>query len=212
MTARGRRVVLWRHGQTGWNVENRFQGHTDIPLTDVGVAQARQAAARLATLRPAAIVTSDLTRARETAGALAGLTGLDVAVDARLRERSGGSWEGLTQDEIQAKFPEAWALWQPTDGEDEVDVGERVAGAVHDAVERLAAGELLVVSSHGAAIRYGIGTLLGLEPGQWRRLGPLSNCAWSVMDETPTGWQPAGWRLLEHNAGSLPEPALSDDR
>lgn len=212
MTARGRRVVLWRHGQTSWNVENRFQGHTDIPLTDEGVAQARQAAARLATLRPAAIVTSDLIRARDTAAALAEFTGLDVAVDARLRERSGGLWEGLTQDEIRAKFPEAWAVWQPNDGEDEVDVGERVAGAVHDAVAGLDAGQLLVVSSHGAAIRYGIGALLGLDPGQWRRLGPLSNCAWSVIDETPAGWQPSGWRLLEHNAGSLPEPALSDDR
>lgn len=178
--ARARRVVLWRHGQTSWNVENRFQGHTDIPLTDEGVTQARQAAARLATLRPAAVVASDLSRARGTAAALAELTGLNVAVDARLRERSGGLWEGLTQDEIQAKFPDAWALWQPTEGEDEVDVGERVAGAVQDAVARLDAGELLVVSSHGAAIRYGIGTLLGLAPGQWRRLGPLSNCAWSV--------------------------------
>lgn len=212
MTERGRRVVLWRHGQTSWNLENRFQGHTDIPLTDEGMAQARRAAARLATLQPAAIVASDLCRARDTAAALAAFTGLDVAVDARLRERSGGLWEGLTQDEIRAKFPEAWGRWQPTEGEDEVDVGERVAAAVHDAVAPLDAGDLLVVTSHGAAIRYGIGALLGLDPGQWRRLGPLSNCAWSVIDETPAGWQPAGWRLLEHNAGSLPEPALSDDR
>lgn len=208
----GRRVVLWRHGQTAWNLEGRFQGHSDVPLTEAGHAEARAAAARLATLRPAAIVASDLSRARHTAQPLAELTGLDVTVDPRLRERSGGSWEGLTQTEIKAKFPEAWAVWQPDDGEAEADVGTRTAEAVEQAVEPLGAGELLVVVSHGGAIRSGIGALLRLEQPLWRRLGPLSNCAWSVVAEAPAGWQPQGWRLLEHNAGSLPEPVLSDDR
>lgn len=204
--------MLWRHGQTEWNLEGRFQGHTDVPLTDAGVAEARAAAARLATLRPAAIVVSDLSRALRTAEPLAELTGLDVTVDARLRERSGGSWEGLTQVEIRAKFPEAWAAWRPEDGEVESEVGARVAASVRQAVASLGDGELLVVVSHGGAIRQGIGALLGLDLPLWRLLGPLSNCAWSVLGETPEGRQPSGWRLLEHNAGSLPEPALSDDR
>ena len=208
----GRRVVLWRHGQTSWNLEGRFQGHTDVPLTEVGVAEARAAAARLATLRPAAIVASDLSRATRTARPLAELTGLSVRTDARLRERSGGSWEGLTQAEIRAKFPEAWAAWQPEDGEEEPEVGTRVAAAVEDSLAGIGAGELLVVVSHGGSIRAGIGALLRLDHALWRRLGPLSNCAWSVVGEAPPGWQPPGWRLLEHNAGSLPEPALSDDR
>jgi glucosyl-3-phosphoglycerate phosphatase len=209
---RGRRVVLWRHGQTSWNVEGRFQGHADIPLTEVGLAQARAAAARLATLRPAAIVSSDLSRARSTAAELARFTGLDVTTDSRLRERSGGVWEGLTQDEIRARYPEEWAAWRPTDGEDDLVAGKRVAEAVLGAVESLGAGELLVVAGHGGSLRYGIGVLLDLDPTQWHRLGPLSNCAWSVLDETPKEWRYQGWRLLEHNAGSLPEPALSDDR
>lgn len=206
------RVVLWRHGQTRWNLESRFQGHSDVPLTEAGVAEANAAAARLATLRPAAVIASDLSRAAATAAALTALTGQQPTLDARLRERSGGSWEGLTQAEIQAKFPDAWAAWQPEDGECEEVVGARVAAAVDDAVHRLGPGELLVVVSHGGAIRAGIGALLRLDPQLWRRLGPLSNCAWSVLGEAPRGWQSPGWRLLEHNAGSLPEPALSDDR
>lgn len=210
--AAGRRVVLWRHGQTLWNLEGRFQGHTDIPLTEAGEAQAAAAAERLASLRPAAVVSSDLSRAAVTARALADRLGLDVRLDERLRERSGGSWEGLTGAEIRAKFPEAWETWQPEDGEAERPVGERVAAAVEQAVGSLGAGELLVVVGHGGSIRAGIGALLRLDQPLWRRLGPLSNCAWSVLGEAPRGWQPPGWRLLEHNAGTLPEPALSDDR
>ena len=75
--ARGRRIVLWRHGQTSWNLERRFQGTTDIELTETGVAQARRAARLLASLKPDAIVASDLQRAAATAAELAALTGLD---------------------------------------------------------------------------------------------------------------------------------------
>jgi len=93
-----RRIVCLRHGQTLWNVEKRFQGHTDIALDETGVAQAARAASLLAALRPTMIVSSDLRRAFDTASALARLTGLDVAVDKALRERGGGEWEGLTRD------------------------------------------------------------------------------------------------------------------
>ncbi|MQA04289.1 MAG: histidine phosphatase family protein [Streptosporangiales bacterium] len=202
-----RRVVLWRHGQTQWNLEKRFQGGTDIPLTETGMAEAKAAAARLATLQPAVIVASDLVRATATADALVEATGRSCAYDPRLRERFGGSWEGLTQAEIRDAYPAAWEQWQPADGEHEAEVGERVAAAIGDVVADLPAGELAVVVSHGGAIRAGIGRVLGLQQPLWRCFGPLSNCAWSVLGESA-----AGWRLLEHNAGTLPEPALSDDR
>ena len=84
--------MLWRHGQTMWNVEHRFQGQTDIPLDETGEAQAEYAARRLATLRPNAIFSSDLTRAASTAAPLARLTGLSVTPDKELRERFGGDW------------------------------------------------------------------------------------------------------------------------
>ena len=70
------RVVLWRHGQTDWNVENRFQGHSDIPLNKVGDYQVAQAASVLAGLKPNRIISSDLIRAQSTAAALADLTNL----------------------------------------------------------------------------------------------------------------------------------------
>ena len=79
MTAR--RVVLWRHGRTAWNAESRVQGTTDVPLDEVGVAQAERAARDLATLAPARIVSSDLARARVTAEKLGEIVGLPVETD-----------------------------------------------------------------------------------------------------------------------------------
>ena len=104
----GRRVVLWRHGQTAWNLAERFQGSSDVELDEVGVAQAGRAARLLTTLAPAAIVSSDL---------------LDLPLD------------------------------------------------------------------------------------RWAVVGGLANCSWSVLEEAP----PSGWRLVEHNAGSLPEPVRGDE-
>jgi glucosyl-3-phosphoglycerate phosphatase len=206
------RVVLWRHGQTMWNAEHRYQGHTDIPLDETGLAQAQRAARLLAALGPQAIIASDLSRAAETAQTLGELTGIPVRHDRRLRERSGGAWEGLTNDDIREKFPEQWARWDPPGGEAELTVGDRFAEAVTDGVGVLPEGGTLVVASHGSAIRAGLGRLLGLPRESWRMLGPVQNCSWSVIAPAPDGWDYAGWRLLEHNAGTLPVPVLSDDR
>jgi broad specificity phosphatase PhoE len=107
--SRGRRVILWRHGQTSWNVERRFQGTTDVQLTETGVAQARRAARLLASLRPDAIVASDLSRAASTAAELAALTGLDVTHDEALRETYAGVWQGLTHEEIVVRYGEEYA-------------------------------------------------------------------------------------------------------
>ncbi|GLX03101.1 histidine phosphatase family protein [Microbispora sp. NBRC 16548] len=201
-----RRVVCLRHGQTLWNVEKRFQGHTDIALDETGMAQAARAASLLAALRPTMLVASDLRRAYDTASALGRLTGLDVAVDKDLRERGGGEWEGLTRDEIRAGWPVEYEAWEAPGGEDVAHVADRVADAVGRWASRLAEDGLLVVASHGAALRLGICRLLGLPQELWSALGSLGNCSWSVLEEGRRGW-----RLLEHNAGTLPEPISSDD-
>jgi len=206
--------VLWRHGQTVWNAERRFQGQSDIPLNETGQAQAERAARLLAALRPELIVSSDLSRAAGTAAALARLTGLEVTLDKDLRERHGGGWEGLNDAEIRARYPAEHASWNPPDGEPSAVVADRVAGALQRIADRLAEDDrdgtsrLAVVASHGAALRLGMSRFLGMPEELFGVLGPLSNCSWSVL-----GQRRGHWRLLEHNAGTLPEPVvLSDDR
>ncbi|MFJ4780649.1 histidine phosphatase family protein [Streptomyces sp. NPDC088762] len=208
----GRKIVLWRHGQTSWNLERRFQGSTDIELTETGVAQARRSARLLASLKPDAIVASDLRRASATAAELAAVTGLPVAHDQALRETYAGEWQGLTHDEIVAKYAEQYAAWKRGEpvrrggGELETEVADRAAPVVLEHAGRLPEGGTLVVVSHGGTIRTTIGRLLGLEAYNWESLGGLSNCCWSVLGEGARGW-----RLMEHNAGTLPEPVLGDD-
>jgi probable phosphoglycerate mutase len=208
------RLVLWRHGQTVWNAERRFQGQSDIPLDETGQVQAERAARLLAALRPDLIVSSDLSRAAQTAVPLGRLTGLEITVDKDLRERHGGRWEGLTDTEIRTRYPADHATWTPPDGEPSAVVADRVAGALHRIAEAAAGNDkenaepgLAVVVSHGAALRLGMSRLLGMPDELFGVLGPLSNCSWSVL-----GRRHGRWRLIEHNAGTLPEPILSDDR
>lgn len=205
--------MVWRHGQTTWNVEGRFQGQTDVDLDAVGRAQAERSAALLAALGPVAIVSSDLRRAADTAAALGRLAGLAVTTDPRLRESHGGEWQGLTNAEIRERFPggfEAWVHGADLPGkgaETRSAVGHRAVAAITEALGCVGDGATLVAVTHGGAARSAIGSLLGLPQAHWTALGPLSNCCWSVLEERDTGW-----RLLEHNAGSLPEPVVGDER
>jgi len=188
-----------------------------VPLDDLGRAQARRAAPLLAQLTPTLIVASDLGRAQETAAALASVVSMPVRTDAALRETYAGQWQGLHRHEIEEQFGASWAAWSDGDdsvrpggdGELRVEVAQRVVAALEGYVRELPADSTLVAVTHGGAARAAIGALMGLEPHQWGALGVLANCAWSVLHERTTG---AAWRLVEYNAGSLPEPALADDR
>ena len=209
--ARRRRVVLWRHGQTEWNSSRRFQGHIDAELDDTGRAQAVRAAGQLATLGPQLIVASDLSRAADTAQALADLVGLEVRRTPALRETHGGTWEGRYADELKSD-PQylAWlaGVDVPAGGaETRSAVGDRAVAAVREVVAELEPGGVAVVASHGGTIRSAIGGMLELPVEHWRVFGGLANCCWSVLEEGRTGW-----RLVEHNAGSLPQAVLGDDR
>lgn len=216
--AAARRIIFWRHGRTQWNIEGRFQGHSDIPLDEVGVAQAERAAAMLASLRPTRIMASDLMRAQATAQALASRVGLDVIVDADLRETYAAEWEGLTRRELEEQYGSMLAQWSSgadvrpgRTGESRIEVAERVTAAVQRGLDDLGPGDTLVVATHGGAARAGIGVILELPPEQWAVLGVLTNCSWSVLSENLTPFGPR-WRLQEYNAGTLPEVALADDR
>ena len=106
-----RRIVVLRHGRTGWNAERRYQGQADPPLDEVGQAQAVEVAALVAAMRPDLLISSDLARARQTAEQVANLSGVPVRQDVRLRERHLGHWQGLTRDEVAARYPDEFADW-----------------------------------------------------------------------------------------------------
>jgi broad specificity phosphatase PhoE len=203
---------VWRHGRTAWNLEGRFQGQLDVSLDDTGLAQARAAATVLATLAPDAIVSSDLKRAAVTAAELAALTGLEVSYTAGLREAHLGSWQGLTRAEVDEQYPGEAAAWLRGElerrggGESYVEVAERAVTVIEAGLEKLPESGTLVAVTHGGTARVAIGWMVGLPAEHWRVLGALSNCCWSVL-----GQSRRGWALLEHNAGTLPQPVLSDD-
>jgi broad specificity phosphatase PhoE len=185
-----RRLVLLRHGRTAWNHEMRAQGQSDVPLDDVGHAQAASVAPELAALRPATLWTSDLARARDTAGYLERATGLTARVDARLREYDLGPRTGQTLSEYVAQHPEhASAIRQgrydaipgtePTQA-----VVDRVRAAVGAAFAGLAPGECAIVVSHGAALKVTLVDLLGWPPSLTGTVRGLDNCGWIVLDDS----------------------------
>ncbi|MGH3712586.1 MAG: histidine phosphatase family protein [Micromonosporaceae bacterium] len=206
------RLIIWRHGQTIWNRQNRIQGQTDVPLDETGQQQASAAAELLATEAVDLLVSSDLGRARETAHALSALNGLPVEIDNRLRERQYGEWEGLTHEEISARWPTEFARWKtgqpiPECGlEDPDDVAKRVGDALLDLVEQAGDGTLVVVS-HGGSARQGMGAVLGWPYHVVRAIGPLANCHWTELrGATPY------WRLHAHNVGPRPVAHLPGAR
>ena len=151
------RILLARHGETDWNAIGRLQGHTDIPLNDAGRAQARALAAQLRAHAIARVVTSDLARAHETGAIIAAELGLPAPlVEPELRERRFGIFEGLTRDEIIARYPEAWNHWRqaiaaPEGGEPHADSVARISRAL-DRLWRTLADTALVIS-HGGVMR-----------------------------------------------------------
>lgn len=216
MPEQPRRLVLWRHGRTAWNTEHRFQGQTDVPLDAMGVRQAQAAAGLLVALRPQVIVSSDLIRARDTAGVLADACGVPVDTDRRLREIDGGAWEGRLRDELLAADPEAFRAWRAGetmrpggDGELRSEVAARMMDAVSDALRRTEPGRTAVVVTHGGAARAVLAPLLGRPFEQIRFFGVMYNAAWSVLSEGNTADTP--WHVLEFNTRPLPEVSETGD-
>src|SRR4029450_3963697 len=108
------RLFLLRHAQTVWNLERRYQGWTDSALTDLGRGQAEAAAKALGVEALVAVYASTLTRARDTAAAIAAPHGLPVREDPDFREMAFGAWEGLTLDEARGKDPGGYRVWAET--------------------------------------------------------------------------------------------------
>ena len=177
-----RLVFLTRHGETDWNAAGRWQGHTDVPLNDHGRGQARAVAEALRGEGLPAIVSSDLCRARETAQIIGTSLGIEIAyVDADLRERMFGVFEGLTRAECERIHPEAWRAWveeqRPATGVELPDaVAARVIAAIGRATERVARDDApVLLVTHGGALRSALRAATGMLPA------PIANGAiWRI--------------------------------
>lgn len=197
-----RTLVLVRHGETAWNREGRFQGHTDIELSEIGRGQARALRARLEASHPhlfddaqTAVMTSDLRRARETAEIAFGVAGRTLHIERGLREFCYGTFEGLTRREIDEKYPGAMAAWLHGDPQFAVDGGEsraEVHARVHGAVRSFLAGapqRHVVIVAHGGVMRQLLAACFG--DGGLRGLG-FGNTATHVIHIDPPAWSYLG--------------------
>jgi probable phosphoglycerate mutase len=166
-------LYLVRHGQSQWNVQRRIQGQSaGIDLTELGHRQAAETAARLRDSGATRVISSDLTRAVQTAGPIAAALGVDVQLAPGLREHSMGMLEGSYSEEVWKSHPEV--VWTDADhrfegGETRREVYERVAATLIQVLE-FASPQPTVLVSHGDAIRQALAWLSG-EPADalaWR--------------------------------------------
>lgn len=200
------RLILIRHGETLWNRETRIQGHTDIPLSPLGLAQAVRLSAALADEPLAALYASDLRRARQTAEAIARPRGLPIHLDPDLRERAFGRFEGLSWDQINTRYPEEAARWRRRDADFAVGGGEslRAFSARCLAAARRAAaahaGQTIALVAHGGVLDclYRAATGAALDaPRSWQ----LGNATINRVLATADGLTLIGWNDDQHLSG-----------
>jgi probable phosphoglycerate mutase len=200
-------ILALRHGRTGHNQLGVWQGQLDVELDDVGRAQARRAAlaltAQLKGVEPLRVVTSDLSRASQTAAEVGRSLGVAVESDARLREVDAGHWQGLTREEIVARGMgadfEAWSRGEDValgGAERRSDAARRAADAAREHAEAMNGGTLVLVG-HGGSLRGAALVMVGLPPFRWDLLGGLRNCHWYELHAGRDGW-----RLLTYNVGA----------
>ena len=161
-------IIIIRHGETEWNQTGRFQGHSDVPLSETGRAQAEALGRNLALDHVDVIYASDLTRALETATPLAARFGLTVTPDPLLRELNFGAWEGQSFNDVNAENPDAMKQFYNDPeragiphSEPFPDFQKRVAGRVREIVAEQR-GKRIVIVSHGASIRILLADILAM--------------------------------------------------
>ena len=205
-------LVLVRHGETSWNVEGRIQGHTDIALNGLGIAQAEALGKRLARERFDAVYSSDLIRALHTARPAVPDPDRTIIKDRRLRERHLGVLQGLTGEEATAAQPAAWKAFKSRDTDLDLAGGEtlgefsrRVVGFV-EAVLEAHAGERVLVVTHGgvldAAYRHAVGMPLSAS-----RNFPIYNASVNMISHHGGRWEIGAWGDVSH----LPQELAMDD-
>ena len=198
------RFCLVRHGETAWNAEGRLQGQTDVPLNEVGRAQAKAAASALAARGFDALYSSDLARTLETAAVAATTLGLDIERQPALRERFFGDFQGLTHAEAQARYPAGYADFRAREPDRSLPGGgeslRAFSARIEAAFARLAEshrGETLLVVTHGGVLDIArrIATGQSLEA---KRDFPLLNGALNWIERRGGRWALLSWGETGH--------------
>ncbi|MBC8507673.1 MAG: alpha-ribazole phosphatase [Anaerolineales bacterium] len=185
-------LLLVRHGETEWNLSQRFQGHSDVPLTNIGQQQAASIARRLADEEIHAIYTSDLSRAWDTAMAISEFHEIDLQSELRLREGNFGQWEGMTYAEIEQSDPEAVKAWHedllnfsPPGGETPLQLSRRVT-SFYDEIQTKHSDQTLLLVAHGGSLQILICLLLDIPIGKFWQFN-LEHCSLSKISIYPEG-------------------------
>jgi alpha-ribazole phosphatase len=182
------RLILVRHGQTAYNAEVRFMGQLDIPLDEIGRVQAQEVSKRLSAERPAALYTSGLTRAFDTATAIQAAipTHPELRIDGRLTEGAFGEWEGKTYDSLRTQDAERLKRWEadrvkvtPPGGESLQEIAERVQAAYKDILADNQ-GKTVIIVAHGGSLQVLVATALGVPLKHYWQFG-VSNTSVSEL-------------------------------
>lgn len=212
MSAPLTRICVVRHGETAWNIARRLQGHLDVPLNELGWAQAHAAGYRLRQECFTALYSSDLTRAWTTAQTIGEAIGLEPQAAPGFRERRYGVFEGLTYDEAEQQFPEEYARFQARDplcdfggqGETLQAFYERIAASLQEVAARHV-GETIVVVAHGGVLD-AINRFVRQQPLQTPRDFHIPNAGLNWLAVDGDGWRIDAWALTDHlSEGSLDE-------
>lgn len=202
-------LILIRHGETVWNQQRRMQGHSDSPLSETGLRQAQLLARHLKQIAFSALYSSDSGRAHHTARAVAEVTGHDIILEPRLRERHFGVFEGLTGSEIEASFPADYARFKSRDQSHVIPGGESASqfrarvSACFDEISSRHNGELVVVITHGLVLDVLYRAALGIPP-ELPRIHELVNAGINRLRYDGGAWHIEAWADASHlDAGAL---------
>lgn len=217
MAAREWNIILVRHGATTWSASGRFTGHQDVPMSETGVRQAHRIAAQLRSPVPELILTSDLLRARQTATAIAEITGYpeaEIAESAALREERLGCWEGKTRAQVAESSPHSFARWEAGDigcfdgREGLIAVAARALPLLKAYTNARPKGSgRLVVVTHSNTIAAIVGTITGAEPKKWPTIADLSPAEAIALRRDPSEWR--GGELLISMTSGMPFDSMN---
>lgn len=202
---RATELILIRHGETLWNRERRMQGQTNTPLSDIGRAQAQALGQRMANHRFTALYSSDLARAWDTAAEVAKVSGHKIISEPRLRERTFGVFEGLSYEEMTARYPAEHARFSTRDPDYAVPGGEsprqffdRSLSCLED-IASAHPGETVVAVTHGMVLDTLYRAARNM-PLNVKRDAPLLNASLNTFRREPHAWIEVSWADVEHLA------------